>query len=261
MRSTRTSSKTYRLRRTLASTDVARVDRISTPWHKSRPRRRSIEGLLLAGGHFLHPATDIDTCFTVFPPPSMVREHRTRASYQEGIMDDARFDTLIRSFGMTYSRRGFSRLLGGVTAGGLLTALEATEAAGSRPGGAPCKRGRQCLTRQCVGPKGQKQCTCSQKFPFCLEARNPCLEATCDTVSQQCATTNKPDEDSCGDNLNCSGGVCGEEPGCGGAGQLCSLASPGSCCSKSCDPYLASGICHCSEPGMPCHNTDDDQCC
>jgi len=176
-------------------------------------------------------------------------------------MDDAHFDTLIRSFGMTYSRRGFSRLLGGVTAGGLLTALGATEAAGSRPGGAPCKRGRQCLTRQCVGPKGQKQCTCSQKFPFCLEPRNPCVEATCDTVSQQCATTNKPDDDSCGDNLNCSGGVCDEEPGCGGAGQLCSLASPGSCCSKSCDPYLASGICHCSEPGMPCHNTDDDQCC
>jgi hypothetical protein len=137
MRSTRTSSKTYRLRRTLASTDVARVDRISTPWHKSRPRRRSIEGLLLAGGHFLHPATDIDTCFTVFPPPSMVREHRTRASYQEGIMDDARFDTLIRSFGMTYSRRGFSRLLGGMTAGGLLTALGATEAAGNRPGEPP----------------------------------------------------------------------------------------------------------------------------
>jgi hypothetical protein len=49
-------------------------------------------------------------------------------------MDDARFDTLIRSFGMTYSRRGFSRLLGGMTAGGLLTALGATEAAGNRPG-------------------------------------------------------------------------------------------------------------------------------
>jgi hypothetical protein len=141
-------------------------------------------------------------------------------------MDDARFDTLIRSFGMTYSRRGFSRLLGGVTAGGLLTALEATEAAGSRPGGAPCKRGRQCLTRQCVGPKGQKQCTCSQKFPFCLEPRNPCQEATCDTVSQQCATTNKPDNDSCGDNLNCSGGVCGEELGCGGPANCAALPFP-----------------------------------
>src|SRR5215213_11065628 len=77
-RSPCTSSKTHQLHWPLTSTDVARVGRISTPSHKSRPRGRSIEGLLLAGGHFLHPATDIDTCFTVFPPPSMVREHRTR---------------------------------------------------------------------------------------------------------------------------------------------------------------------------------------
>ena len=59
-------------------------------------------------------------------------------------MDDARFDTLIRSFGTAYSRRGFSRLLGGATAGGLLTALGAAESvAGNSPGGATCKKGKQ----------------------------------------------------------------------------------------------------------------------
>ena len=177
-------------------------------------------------------------------------------------MDDARFDTLIRSFGTTYSRRGFSRLLGGVIVGSLPTALGATEAAaGNRPGGAPCKRGRQCLTRKCVGPKGQKQCTCSQKFPFCQEPTNPCQDATCDTESQRCVTTSKHDDDSCGDGLNCSGGVYGKEPGCQGDGELCSPQFPEICCSGTCHPFGNLSICRCGGLGMPCHNTDEDQCC
>jgi hypothetical protein len=174
-------------------------------------------------------------------------------------MDEARFDALSRSFSTTYSRRGVSRLLGGVTAGSLLTTLGVMQAeGGSRPGGAPCKRGRQCLTHKCVGPKGQKQCTCSQELPFCQEPSNPCQKATCDTVNQRCVTTNRPDDDSCGNNLNCSGGVCGKEPGCVGAGSLCADEF---CCSGSCEPSGNLRICGCSGVGMPCHNTDEDQCC
>lgn len=175
-------------------------------------------------------------------------------------MDDARFDTFIRSFGTAYSRRRLSRLLGGVAAGGLLTALGATEAAaGSRPGGALCKRGRQCLTGKCAGPKGNKQCTCSQNLPFCKEPANPCQVANCNTVSQRCETTNKPDDDSCGDGLNCSGGVCGKESGCQGTGESCGANDI--CCSRSCNFSRTPTTCLCSKPGMPCHNDDEDQCC
>jgi hypothetical protein len=174
-------------------------------------------------------------------------------------MDDPRFDTLVRSFGTAYSRRRFSRLLGGLTAGGVLTALGAPEAAaGSRPGGAPCKRGRQCLTGKCAGPKGSKRCTCSQNLPLCKQPTNSCQEANCNTVSQRCETTNKPDDDPCGAGLNCMGGACGNVPNCWGQGETCGSIS---CCSGSCDTSRNPSICTCSGLGMPCHNNNDDQCC
>jgi hypothetical protein len=173
-------------------------------------------------------------------------------------MDDARFDALIRSFGAAHSRREFSLRIGGVIAGGLLTALGATgAAAGGRPGGAPCKRGRQCRTHKCVGPKGNKHCTCSQKFPGCRQPGNPCQEATCDTVSQRCGTTNSPDDDPCGGTLTCSGGVCAQDPGCAGAASPCPTP-PQSCCGQCFAGIPTSCICS-SGKGRPCQDGAD--CC
>ncbi len=87
-------------------------------------------------------------------------------------MDDARFDTLIRSFGTVYSRRGFSRLLGGVTAGGLLTALGATEAAaGSRPGERPAGGVVNALRASAPGRRGRSNARAPSNFPSARSRR------------------------------------------------------------------------------------------
>ena len=131
-------------------------------------------------------------------------------------MHDARFDTFVRSFGTAYSRRGFGRLIAGVTAGGLLTALGATEAgAGNLPGGAPCTRRRQCRTRKCIGPQGNRRCACSRCYFLdangaCQRKQNP-MNGRC-----PCGFTEKADgycyKNQCRDCFENVGGICVPEP-------------------------------------------------
>ena len=93
-------------------------------------------------------------------------------------MEDARFDAISRSFSTSYSRRGVGQLIGGVTISGLLLAFRAQEAlAVKRIGGSPCLKDEQCRTHKCVGPKGNKRCTCSQKFPRCTSGF--CVSGEC----------------------------------------------------------------------------------
>jgi hypothetical protein len=83
-------------------------------------------------------------------------------------MDADRFDALSRAASTTQPRRRLTRLLGGLSLGAVLSALGTTEAAaGSRLGGSSCTKDDQCQTGRCVGPAGNKRCSCSREFPTC----------------------------------------------------------------------------------------------
>jgi hypothetical protein len=104
-------------------------------------------------------------------------------------MDDSRFDALTKTLGTTHTRRGVARLLGGLGLGGVLSALGTSEAlAAARKGGVPCTRKSQCKTGRCVGPAGNKQCSCSKKFRAYVQPAGPCKQATCDLATKLCVT-------------------------------------------------------------------------
>ena len=108
-------------------------------------------------------------------------------------MDGSRFDHLVRSLTAVRSRRGLTRLLGGLAAAAVPLALGTGDAvAGSRIGGTPCTRDGQCLTNRCVGPKGSKKCSCSSQFKQCKQPDNTCKRARCHTDTQRCVVSNEP---------------------------------------------------------------------
>jgi hypothetical protein len=91
-------------------------------------------------------------------------------------MDAHRFDALTRALTATRSRRSLGRLLGGLSLGGVLAALGATEAlAAKRNGGAPCTKGSQCKTGKCL----RRTCSCSAKFPNCQRSSQFCSAGVC----------------------------------------------------------------------------------
>jgi len=105
-------------------------------------------------------------------------------------MDGSRFDQLARSLAGPRSRRGFARLLGGLTAAALPLGFGHRDiAAGGRIGGSPCTRDGQCLTRRCVGPDGKAKCACSRKHARCRQPSDPCKEAACSFATKRCVTT------------------------------------------------------------------------
>lgn len=175
-------------------------------------------------------------------------------------MDDARFDALARSLTTTRSRRSLARLLGGLSLGGVASALATSEVrAALRVGGMACTGNAQCKTGRCVGPTGSKKCTCSADFPACKQPANPCKKAVCDTGTQRCLTRNRADLTSCGGGQRCSGGVCATPPGCA-MGFNC--AGPNDCCSQSCvclDPPEPCGTHYCAggATGLPCNGDND----
>jgi hypothetical protein len=106
-------------------------------------------------------------------------------------MDADRFDALTKTLGVVHTRRGLARLLGGLGLGGALSALGTGEVfAAKLKGGAPCTENRQCKSRKCVGPDGNKQCSCSKKFKACMQPADPCLKATCDVATKSCVIDN-----------------------------------------------------------------------
>ena len=93
-------------------------------------------------------------------------------------MDADRFDWLARSLTTTRSRRGLTRLLGGLGLGGVLSVWGATETLGAkRGGGTPCTKGSQCKTGKCIGIPGHKTCSCSTKVT--CAAGSSCLHGGC----------------------------------------------------------------------------------
>jgi hypothetical protein len=207
-------------------------------------------------------------------------------------MDDARFDALTKTLGTAHTRRGVTRLLGGLGLSGVLSALGTSEAlAAARKGGAPCTRNSQCKTGRCVGPAGSKQCSCSRKFRACVQPADPCKQATCDFDTKLCVTSQIATGECAPCSPNCNGKNCGDSDDCDGicitnqgcdAGQACSaegqcqlncpagqincpgmdFCAGGECCGPNGAGVLCGGVCQnaiCCATGGPCP-TGGGQC-
>ena len=152
-------------------------------------------------------------------------------------MDDQRFDAFAKSLGTILSRRGLSRLLGGLSLGGALGAAGVREAgAAFRKGGARCTTNRQCRSGRCAGPAGNKRCRCTRAFPVCKQPANRCKRAVCDVTSGRCQVRNKRNGIACGDGKKCCRGTCidtnSDPRNCGACGTRCQLnaiCSDGTC--------------------------------
>ena len=143
-------------------------------------------------------------------------------------MDADRFDALSRALSTTHTRRRLTRLLGGLNVGGALSARSVREAAAAlRNGGSPCTRNRQRQTGKCVGPTGNKTCSCSKKYAKCKNGR---------CQSGHCVCSDGP-TDGC----------------CRPAGLQCSLTGPtNQCCFGSCNPEDEIGVCEGQRAGGAC---------
>ncbi len=175
-------------------------------------------------------------------------------------MDDARFDAFAKIFGTTHSRRRLTQVLGGLSLGGTFSTMGTSEAlAAKRKGGAPCTRNGQCKTGKCVGPAGNKQCSCSKKFKACVQPAETCKQATCDFDTKLCVTGDKTNGVGCGDGKTCQDGVCS-------GGLTCSPACSGD---KVCNSSTGFCACPASKPtqcqgnSLRCSadpNTDEERC-
>jgi hypothetical protein len=167
-------------------------------------------------------------------------------------MDDARFDALAKTLGTTHSRRRLARLVGGLSLGGVLSALAVGEAvAALRRGGSPCTRNRQCKTGACVGPAGNKKCRCSRTFPACKQPTNPCQRAACDFATKRCVIRTKANGAACGTDRACCRGACvdtsSDPRNCGSCGHRCQV-----------NAICSAGTCTCVRGACP---ASDATCC
>jgi hypothetical protein len=135
-------------------------------------------------------------------------------------MDADRFDALSRALSTGHSRRRLTRLLGGLSLGGVLSALGGNEAAAAKlNGGARCTTKTQCKSGRCLNPnkcdctKSGCRCTCAcstDPVVRCIVPPNPCKRAVC-TATGQCVMRNKCTKQApgtCGRTGACSNGTC-----------------------------------------------------
>ena len=183
-------------------------------------------------------------------------------------MDDARFDTLTKALGTAPSRRALTRVLAGLSLGGVLAALSVREAtAAVRNGGAPCTTGSQCKTGRC---QRNNTCSCSSRYLTCKQPTNPCTQAACNVETKRCVTRKKRNGTPCTvggfdgtcvagactdcgqiNQACCSNGICGAGATCvgfpfrcvpcGDLGQLC--CDPAYCAAGECDVNRKCGSC------------------
>jgi hypothetical protein len=176
-------------------------------------------------------------------------------------MDGARFDALTKTLGTAHSRRTLTRLLAGLSLGGVLSALGSDEAAAAlRIGGTGCSTGGQCKTGQCVGGR----CSCSRKFPNCKQPTNPCKEATCNFSTKHCVVGPGSDDIDCGGGKTCCDGRCvntqTNEAYCGSCDNGCTgndACQRGTCFPRSICPANAD---ICVAPNIECHKPDTTPC-
>src|SRR5215213_8543771 len=182
-------------------------------------------------------------------------------------MDSERFDGLVRRFGQTRSRRQTLGGLAGVAAGVLALGWRELAAAGSRIGGAACDRDGQCATGKCLS---SGKCSCSASVS-CTQPANRCKQATCDTATKRCVSSNKDAGTTCPDEGNpCTKNVCDGSGHCthpnktnGAACTTCQESSctcqDGTCAPKvpPCDAQSCTGCCD----GSTCKSGDAHGAC
>jgi Glycosyl hydrolase family 26 len=116
-------------------------------------------------------------------------------------MDTDRIDAVSRALATGHTRRRVTRLLGGVSLGGVLSVLGSTDAdAALLTGGSRCTKDSQCKSGQCLGPSGNKECGCSRKFAACKQPSNRRNRASCDFDTKRCVTSNDDAGSGGGDN-------------------------------------------------------------
>jgi hypothetical protein len=165
-------------------------------------------------------------------------------------MDGSRFDALSRSLFAGSSRRGLTRLLGGLTAGGSLSFLGLASAEAGRKKGKKGKKGKKdkkkkkraptCFDRVTNGSESDVDCggTC----PRCVDGKRcasggDCQSGFCTGTCQRCSTTpNNCNADAAGPCF------CRTTP----SGNLC-LRSPS--LQDSCEACPA-GTVHCEPVGL-----------
>jgi hypothetical protein len=167
-------------------------------------------------------------------------------------MDSARFDTLARTLSGDATRRGITRLLGGLALSVLLHPLagaakkrghgknggkgkgklgqhgkkgnDRTVRASAAPGGCPLP-GAVCSGKSkcCSGKCSQGICPCSAASPCpSLDPPNPCKMPACSGGS--CTTAPAPEDTPCGGGRVCQGGTCScpvDTRDCGAACAAC----------------------------------------
>src|SRR5215213_814986 len=185
-------------------------------------------------------------------------------------MDADRFDALSRALTTAHTRRRLSRLLGGLSLGGVLSTLASENAAAALLlGGARCSSKTQCKSGRCLNPDRcdctRKSCTCScacsriDPTVRCLTPANRCKKAVC-SAAGRCVTRNKADGTDCDVDKQCSSGVCDTPPICQNGGCIDNF----NCCSGICqcprnefNMCTNTGACTPSFTGSPCSRDGD----
>lgn len=146
-------------------------------------------------------------------------------------MDESRLDRIARVVGACTDRRGFTRILtvliaGGVTASTGVGSSEASKSGKCKPACGACAT---CQPGKCKRKHGKKKCK----------------PGTCTVL---------PNGTVCNGSGQCLNGTCNAQPTCLGTGQPCTAGQVNSCCSGVCR-----GDDHCqnSGNGQPCLQTSD----
>ena len=161
-------------------------------------------------------------------------------------MDDRRFDALARFLVLSTTRRSLLKTAAGTALGSLLTTAGVERvAAALRQNGKPCRRGSQCASGLCKGPRGEKTCRQAPSQGICTIADNsgepgatpiPCgAGSRCfcwvTTSGRSFCGQAAPETCGCGADNRCGtipGAVCVQNFSCGpiGAPTACVLPCP-----------------------------------
>ncbi len=163
-------------------------------------------------------------------------------------MDHRVFDNLARSFGSTASRRLAARALAGGACATVLgrLGLGAAEAAKCAVVGKPCKRGKQCCSGRCKGPKGQEKCRSGGHAGTCQPGQDSCAqtgEVFCNGTFDCVCHVTTSGANFCGNRFEGACAVCSTDAYCR------SVTGPGSACVRLAGTAACPG---CADTGTFC---------
>jgi hypothetical protein len=168
-------------------------------------------------------------------------------------MDGSRFDSLLRSWTASSSRRGVTRSLTGLGLAGLLGVTIGLDETEARKRKKKHKNKKTCRggTRKC-GKRCIPSASCCSAAD--CDDGNACASSVCNSDGA-CGQVNTPDLTGCGGGKQCSGGECAAPPTCRSTGDPCIL--PSECCGEC---VIGQGMGTCipgEEPNQPCLVPED----